>query len=68
MTIQYINVAVGKTLTNGDIAIQQKGKNAGSQASNVSLAFDDAVVTTKNQLVAAVRNILTQVQSDSALS
>lgn len=68
MTIQYINVAVGKTLANGDITIQPKGKNAGAQASNVSLAFDDAVVTTKNQLLAAVRNILTQVQSDSSLT
>lgn len=68
MTIQYFNVAVGKTLANGDIAIVPKGKNAGTQMSNVSLAYDDAVVTTKNQLLAAVRNILAQVQSDAALT
>lgn len=68
MTVQYFNVAVGTVLKNGDIVVTQKGKNAGAQASNVSLAFDDSVVTTKNQLLAAVRNILSQVQSDASLT
>lgn len=68
MTIQYFNVAVGTPLKNGDIVVTPKGKNAGTQMSNVSLAYDDAVVTTKNQLLAAVRNILAQVASDSALT
>lgn len=68
MTIQYINVAVGSTLANGDVGIVPKGKNAGTQASHVSLAYDDSVVTKKNQLLAAVRTILTQVASDSSLT
>lgn len=68
MTIQYFNVAVGATLANGDITIQPKGKNAGTQMSHVSLAYDDSVVTKKNALLAAVRNILAQVASDSSLT
>lgn len=68
MTVQYFNVGVGTALKNGDIVVTQKGKNAGTQSSNVSLAFDDSVVTTKNQLLAAVRNILAQVQSDTSLT
>lgn len=67
MTIRYFNATVGATLKNGDIAIESKGKGV-AQANHVSLAYDDAAVTTKNQLLAALRSILLSVQSDSSLT
>jgi hypothetical protein len=67
MTIRYINVSVGSALANGDVVIEHKGKGT-AQGNSVSLAYDDAVVTKKNQLLAAVRNILVAVQSDKDLT
>lgn len=67
MAVKYINVSVGTALKNGDIPVEGRGKST-SQANHVSLAYDDSVVTTKNQLLAAVRAILTQVSSDNSLS
>lgn len=66
MTIQYINVMVGSTLKNGDVVITSKGKGA-AQVSHVSLAYDDTVVLSQNALLAAVRQILLDVQSASGL-
>lgn len=62
MTVQYINVAVGGTLKNGDVVVSSKGKST-TQVSHVSLAYDDAVVTGQNQLLAAMRQIALDVQS-----
>lgn len=66
MTIQYINVMVGTTLKNGDVTTTSKGKGT-SQASHVSLAYDDTVILSQNALLAAVRQILLDVQSASGL-
>lgn len=67
MTIQYINVTVGKTLANGDVVVTSKGKGT-AQVSHVSLAYDDAVVLSQNALLAAVRQILLDVQASSGLT
>ncbi len=64
MTIQYINIAVGTALKNGDIAVESKGKGT-SQASHVSIAYDDAVVLSQNPLLAALREAIKVVQSSS---
>jgi hypothetical protein len=68
MTVRYYNVSVGTALKNGDIAVEGKSKGGAAQLNHVSLAYDDSVVTSKNQLLAGVRAILAQVQSDSSLT
>jgi hypothetical protein len=68
MAIVYYNVAVGTALKNGDISVEPKSKGASGQTNHVSLAYDNSVVTTKNQLLAGLRAITAQVQSDSTLS
>lgn len=68
MAIVYYNVSVGSALKNGDIAVESKTKGGTSQSNHVSLAYDNSVITTKNQLLAGVRAILAQVQSDSTLT
>lgn len=68
MAIRYYNVAVGTALKNGDISVEGKSKGGTAQGNHVSLAYDDTVVTSKNQLLAGVRAILAQIQSDSSLT
>jgi hypothetical protein len=64
VTIQYINVAVGTALKNGDIPVSSKGRST-SQSSHVSIAYDDAVVLSQNPLLAALRQATLDVQSSS---
>lgn len=67
MTVRYYNAAVGTALKNGDVPTEGKGKNT-SQTNHVSVAYDDAVITTKNQLLAALRRIMQDVMADSSLT
>jgi len=67
MTIRYFNATVGTALKNGDVPTSGNGKGT-AQSNHVSLAYDDAVVTTKNQLLAGLRRITQDVLSDSALT
>lgn len=53
MAIVYINVSVGSQLKSGEIPVQHAG-NGVAQASHVSIAFDNVVVTNVNQLRAAL--------------
>lgn len=62
MAIQYINIAVGTALKNGDIPVTSKGGGT-AQASHVSIAWDDAVILTQNPLLAALRQAILEVQS-----
>lgn len=67
MTVRYLNATVGTALKNGDIPVVHTGKST-AQVGHVSLAYDDATVTTKNQLLAALRQMLLAVQSDTSLT
>jgi hypothetical protein len=64
MAIQYINVAVGTILKNGDVPVEGKGKGT-AQTNHVSIAYDDTVVLSQNPLLAALRHAITIVQSSS---
>lgn len=64
MTIQYINIEIGTKLKNGDITVRSRGKGI-AQASHVSVAYDDAVVTSQNVLLFALRQAIQDVQASS---
>lgn len=67
MTVRYFNASVGPALKNGDVPTHGGGKTT-AQLSHVSVAYDDAVITTKNQLVSALRRIMQDVLTDSTLT
>lgn len=62
MATQYLNVVVGTALANGDIPVHGKGGGT-SQTGHVSLAYDDTVVTKKNQLLAGLNALIQQVKA-----
>lgn len=66
MAIQYINIAVGAKMANGDVIVSSKGKGS-AQSGHVSIAYDDAVVT-QNSLLAALRQAMLIAQSDSSIA
>lgn len=66
MTIQYINIGVGAKMANGDVLTVSKGKGT-TQASHVSIAYDDAVVT-QNSLLAALRQAIQIALTDTSLA
>lgn len=64
MTVKYINVMVGAKLANGSYSPVHKG-TATSQASDLSIAYDDTVILNMNQLKAAVAHALQIAESSS---
>lgn len=58
MTIQYINVALGAKLANGDYASAHKGNGTSALAGTAGVYYDDASITSLNQLKAAINHAL----------
>ena len=67
MTIRYINVTLGtKSKVSNEYATTVS--HGAAQASHVTIAYDDATVTTKDHLVQGVRAALTQALGNANLT
>lgn len=64
MTVKYINVMIGPKQANGSYGSTHKGTTT-AQASDFSIAYDDAVIVNMNQLRAAVAQALAIAEGSS---
>lgn len=62
MTVKYINVVLGTKLASGEQQTRH-GSTGAAQANDVSLAYDDATITTYDALKAAVDKALFQARA-----